>query len=224
MKTKSLILTAMLGATATLSAQDAPAEVVPATPLVPATETTPAAEAAPAALKLADIDPAVRAYALEAIALALEASASYLETTDPAKLQEEPSPHEIIPLVMGILEKNSTEGLPAPIKGFMDEFIVLAKQASAELMTIDAADEAAAEAAMAKYEAPMMAIVQKYPEAVALGMQIGNSLESLGKELGLEPVIGAVFAGMLAASEDPAKIKEIAPILRGAATGLRAKK
>ncbi len=221
MKTKSLILTAMLGTTVTLSAQDAPAEVVPATEATPA---APAAEATPARLKLADIDPAVRAYGMEAVALALEAFATYLETTDPAKFQEEPDHKVLVTLAMNVLEKNSTEGLPAPIKGFMDEFIVLAKQASAELMLIAAGDDEALEAVLAKYDAPLMAIAQKYPEAVALGIQIFYSMENLGLELGLEPVFAAFFADMMTPNEDPVKIKKLASTFREAATEIRAKK
>ncbi len=219
MKTKSLILTAMLGATATLSAQDAPADVVPAT------ETTPAAETASAPLKLADLDPAVRAYALEAIALALEANATYFEKASLEEIQSDPNLKMLLPLVVGIFEKNSTEALPAPIKGFVDEFSVLAKQMYDELMLTDLENDGAIDTVMAKYEAPAMAIVQKYPEAVALGMQIAGSLESLSKELELDSIIGAlVAAGMQSAGGEAPNPKDIAPILRDAATKMRAKK
>ncbi len=73
--------------------------------------------------------------------------------------------------------------------------------------------------------APAMAIVQKHPEAVALGMQIAGSLESLSKELELDSIIGAIVAaGMQSAGGEAPNPKDIASILRDAAAKMRAKK
>ncbi len=220
MKTKSLFLTAALAANVTFSAsaQDAAAPA-PA----PAPEATEAQ--APAALKLADIDPAVRAYLLETLACVLDESAGFIDKMlEQGKTVEDIEPSHVLPIVMEILEKNPTDALPPQVKGFMDEFIALAKKASDELMLVDAEDNAAAEAIFMKYEQPMMAIVSKYPEAVALGMQLAMSAEALGDELEAESLMNAVFVAMMASGEDPSKIKEVAPILRDAATKLRSKK
>ncbi len=178
-------------------------------------------------MKLADINPAVRAYILDTVANLLDGTATSLEayakTGKPAKDMQ---PQAILPALISALEKTPTTELPADIKPFVDGVIAIGKQAGAELATFktDAPEEKVG-AAMEKYEQPMMDLVAKNPAAVALGQQLAGSAESLVKELGFnEQTMMEVVALYMASSEDSTQLPAFAAKLREIGTQLRAKK
>ncbi len=227
MKMKSL--TALLAVAATsvlpLSAQCS-CEAPPLTP-APDTESkeaTPAAAATPA-MKLADINPALRSYLLETAACLLEAAAmstdKHIATGESYK---DMAPQDILPALVEAIKKTSTEGLPADIKPFMDGIVLIASQVGAELAALDK-DMTGAEAVMEKYQAPLMELIQKNPAVVSLAMQIDDSAESLMAELGLTQAMLMEMA-MLSAqvSKDPKQAPVFTAKLREIATLLRAKK
>ncbi len=178
-------------------------------------------------MKLADINPAVRAYILDTAANLLDAGATSLEAyAKTGKPTKDMQPQDLIPALVSALEKTPTTELPADIKPFMDGVIAIGKQAGAELAAFKTdTPEEEVEAAMKKYEQPMKDLVAKNPAVVALGQQLAGSAESLIKELGInEQNMMDVFTLFIACSKDSTQLPAFAAKLRGIGTQLRAKK
>ncbi len=234
-KTITALLAVAASSVLPLSAQDAAPAPVPApvatpeqaaTP-APVAETKEAAPAAPAApaLKLADINPALRGYLLETAACLLDAGAMGMDQyAATGKKFEEMGPQDLFPVMVDAIKKTSTEALPADFKPFMDGVVTIATQAGTELASMPK-DMTGADAAMEKYQAPLMELIQKNPAIVQLAMQIQGSAESLMAELGLTQAM-LMETMMLSAQvpEDPTKLPAFTAKLREIATLLRAKK
>ncbi len=227
MKMKSL--TALLAVAATsvlpLSAQCS-CEAPPLTP-APDTESkeaTPAAAATPA-MKLADINPALRSYLLETAACLLEAGAMSIDKyATTGKNLEEMGAQDLFPAMVEAIKKTPTDGLPVDYKPFMDGVVTIATQAGTELASMGK-DMSGADAAMQKYQAPLMELIQKNPAVIQFAMQLHGSAESLMAELGLTQAMLMEMA-MLSTqvSKDPKQAPVFIAKLREIATLLRAKK
>lgn len=202
----------------------------PAAPASPAPAATapsqPAVSTAPAAISLAKMDPALRRYLLNTVATTLDVSAAYLtEAANSGKILQEPTPTDLFPLVIQILDATPTTELPTEYQSFMNGIIRIAHQINDDFAAIgkDAPDEEY-EKTFEKYEPEVMTLLAQSPQVVAFGMALSESGEALLSELDIaKEQFATLGVSLMMTAKNPTLAPQLATQLSQLAEVIRSK-